>query len=103
MIMKREDFKQIIKFRSCWKVDKRKGNYKLPNNERLSDYIERLVRSQMEIDHLAITSLGHLCVCDIPICMADDYIIYIPYGFNENCSFDEMERRIKRLVYEIVG
>ena len=101
--MKREDFKQIIKLRSSWKVDKRKGNYELPNNEHLSDYIDRLVRSQMKIDHLAITSLGHFCFCDTPICDSDNYILYIPYGFNENCSFDEMERRIKRLVNEIVG
>ena len=101
--MKREDFKQIIKLRSCWKVDKRKGNYELPNNERLSDYIERLVRSQMKVDHLAITSLGQLSNCDTPICMEEDYIIFIPYGFNETCSYDEMERRIKRLVNEIIG
>lgn len=29
--MKRENFKKIIKLRSCWEIDKRKGNYELPS------------------------------------------------------------------------
>ena len=35
--MKREDFKKIIKLRSFWKIDKRKGNYKLPNGNTFQD------------------------------------------------------------------
>ena len=31
--MKRTDFMKIIKLRSVWKVDRRKGNYKLPNGK----------------------------------------------------------------------
>ena len=51
--MKRKDFIKIIKLRSVWKIDKRLSNidYTLPNGEKLSDYIEELVTSQMEIDN----------------------------------------------------
>ena len=35
--MKREDFKKIIKLRSFWKIDRRKGNYKLPNGKFLDN------------------------------------------------------------------
>ena len=52
--MKREDFKKVIKLRSFWKIDRRKGNYKLPNGKMLSDYITSLVESQMKLDNLAI-------------------------------------------------
>ena len=41
--MKREDFKKIIKLRSFWKIDKRKGNYKLPGGDNLSVYVTDLV------------------------------------------------------------
>ena len=30
-MIKREDFKQIIKLRSFWKIDRRRGNYELPD------------------------------------------------------------------------
>lgn len=54
--MKREDFKKIIKLRSFWKIDKRKGNYELPNGNRLSSYVRELVESQMKLDGLLIRS-----------------------------------------------
>lgn len=52
--MKRENFKKIIKLRSCWKIDKRKGNYELPSGKHLLDYILDLVESQMKLDGLGI-------------------------------------------------
>lgn len=52
--MKREDFKKIIKLRSFWKIDKRKGDYKLPSGDKLSKYIRKLVISQMQLDNLLI-------------------------------------------------
>ena len=59
--MKREDFKKIIKLRSVWKIDKRKGNYVLPNGEKLSSYVRELVESQMKLDNLLIRNNGDLC------------------------------------------
>ena len=106
--MKREDFKKIIKLRSFWKIDKRKGNYKLPNGKRLSDYITSLVESQMKLDNLAIRENGDLCVAsgggwNVETKEFDDYTLMPAFQKTEVCSFDDMEKRIKSIVREIVG
>lgn len=106
--MTREDFKKIIKLRSFWEIDKRKGNYKLPNGKRLSDYITGLVESQMKLDNLAIRANGDLCVVsgggwNTETKEFDNYLLMPAFENNENCSYDDMERRIKRIVQEIVG
>ena len=105
--MKRADFIQIIKLRSCWKIDKRKGDYELPNRERLSSYIAKLVESQMRLDSLGITSSGNLDFCTGGNWNTDtkdfnDYTLMPDFADNETCTYDEMERRIKRLVSEII-
>lgn len=98
--MKREDFIKIIKLRSIWKIDKRIGNYELPNKKRLSTYVEELVLSQMKIDSLGIRNNGDLCFC----CNddTDNYILMPDFQQNENCSCEDMEKRINELVYEII-
>ena len=106
--MKREDFKKIIKLRSFWKIDKRKGNYTLPNGEMLSDYIRSLVESQMKLDNLGIRANGDLCMVsgggwNAETKEFDDYTLMPEFQNNEICSFDDMEKRIKSIVYEIVG
>ena len=106
--MKREDFKKIIKLRSFWKIDRRKGNFKLPNGERLSSYITKLVESQMKIDNLGIRANGDLCMVsgggwNTETKEFDDYTLMPEFQNNEVCSFDDMEKRIKSIVYEIVG
>lgn len=99
--MDREKFKKIIKLRSCWKIDKRVGDYKLPNNEKLSDYVTELVKSQLELDRLAISSDGKL-VFSAWDDKKKQYELYIPFGENENCSYYEQEIRIEKLVKEII-
>ena len=106
-IMKRIDFIQIIKLRSFWKIDKRRGNYKLPNGERLSRYIVKLVESQMKIDNLGVRENGNLCFCtggnwNTETNDFDDYTLMPAYEDNEICTYDDMERRIKSLVSEII-
>ena len=106
--MTREDFKKIIKLRSFWKIDKRKGNYKLSNGKRLSDYITDLVESQMKLDNLGIRANGDLCVASGGGWNTDtngfnDYTLMPAFQDNEVCSYDDMENRIKFIVYEIVG
>ena len=107
--MKRSDFIAIIKHRSDWKVDRRRGDYFLPNGNKLSDYIRRLVESQMEVDNLAITSTGDLQWITSPpywdsvYHQFTDYEIMIPFHENEICSFDRQESRITNLINEIVG
>lgn len=105
--MKRTDFIKIIRLRSCWKIDKRRGNYELPNGKRMSTYIKHLVKTQMEIDTLLIRENGDLCngfggERNAETKMFDDYTLMPPFEDNEKCSIDEMERRINKLVYEIV-
>ena len=105
--MKRTDFKQIIKLRSVWKIDRRRCNYKLPNGERLSRYITNLVESQMQLDNLGIRENGDLCLCtggnwNEDAGKLDDYILMPPFEDNEECTYDDMERRIKSLVSEII-
>lgn len=106
--MKRKDFIEIIKLRSTWKVDKRRGDYTLPNGEKLSSYIEQLVESQMKLDQLAIRENGDLCFA----CGGnwnkekndfDDYELIPPFENNETCSEYEMEIRIRKLIREITG
>lgn len=105
--MKRENFKKIIKLRSVWKIDKRKGNYKLPNGKFLSDYVQDLVESQMGLDHLGICSNGDLCLVSGGEWNAetkdfDDYTLMPAFQPNEVCSRDDMENRIKSLVHELL-
>ena len=106
--MKRADFIKIVKLRSEWKIDKRKGNYMFPNGERLSIYIEKIVESQMKIDNLGIKSDGDLFFCQGGNWNAttknfDNYILMPAYEENELCEYDKMESRIKKLIYEIIG
>ena len=102
--MKRSDFIKIIRIRSIWKTGK--GDYKLPNGTSMKRYIETLVESQMKIDSLCIGSDGNLNIgwgggWNVETKEFDDYTIMI--GDNEICSYDEMQRRIKKLINEILG
>lgn len=106
--MKRKDFMQIIKLRSTWKVDKRRGNYELPDGKLLSTYIKYLVESQMKLDNLGIRTNGDLCLCNGGDWNKDttdfnDYTLMPAFKDNETCSREEMERRINSLVSEIIG
>lgn len=105
--MKREDFKKIIKLRSFWKIDKRKGNYELPNGKHLSDYVSDLVESQMKLDTLGIRKNGNLCFVsggtwNVETKDFDDYILMPSFENNEMCSYDEMEKRINCLIRELL-
>lgn len=98
--MKREDFKKIIKLRSIWKVDKRKGNYRLPSGEKLSDYLFRLVDEQMSLDSLWIAKDGNLYDGEFSK-VKKEYIIFLRE--NESCSLEGMVNRMDALVLEMLG
>ena len=105
--MKREDFKTIIRARSAWKIDRRKGNYNLPAGT-LKDYVMRLVISQMELDQLGILSSGDLALMsggewNEVIKDFDDYTLMPGFAPNEICPFEKMEYRVISLVCEIIG
>lgn len=106
--MERTDFIKMIRLRSVWKIDKRKGNYILPNGNKLSRYVEYLVKSQMKIDDLGIRENGNLCFCtggnwNSDIKGFDDFTLMPPFQENEICSYDKMEKRIEVLTCEILG
>lgn len=106
--MLRSNFAKIICLRSFWRIDKRKGNYTLPSGDRLSKYVRELVVSQMSIDSLGIGADGNLYPCygcerDAETNTLTPYTIFVPFGENEQCSYIDMEKRIDRLTYEIIG
>ena len=99
--MLRDDFIKIIKLRSIWSINKVKGNYKLPNGEKLSSYIKRLILSQMKIDDFGIRNNGDLCLA---IFHGDnDEWQLIHRGTDEYCSADEMDIRINEMIAEMLG
>lgn len=105
--MERSDFKQIIKLKSIWRVDRRKGNYRLPSGSYLKDYIYDLVDRELKFERLGIASDGNLYFC-VPSEWDDtkkqftDHHIMIPYGDNEAVSYNDMDCRIDKLVNEII-
>lgn len=106
--MKREDFVKIIKIRSCWEIDKRRGNYKLPSGERLSVYVTTLIESQLKIDNLGIRENGNLCFCtggewNKESKEFDNFTLFPDFEANESCTYNDMERRIQHLASEIIG
>lgn len=102
--MKRKDLQTIIKARSAWKVDKRRGDYRLPNGERLSDYLTRLVYSQLALDSLAIARNGNAYFCE-PCEIGGSrpgYRITPPFCPIQYCTLDDHERRVEALVRELI-
>lgn len=95
--MTRDNFIQIIKLRSEWKIDKRRGNYELPNGTHLRDYVLRLVESQLELDNLGIRANGDLCFYD-----KVNSRLMPKFEDNEPCTEEEIQQRIKKLIIEIV-
>lgn len=93
--MKREELKKIIKLTSFWKIDKRKGDYKLPSGCRLSDYLEGVVWKFVDAFNLAILGNGEI---------ADKIGDYIEKPFSAAEPFDrgEQYKRRAELVAEII-
>ena len=48
--MKRENMKKLLKARSIWRIDRRMGNYTLPNGKKLRAYLDRMLEQQMQLD-----------------------------------------------------
>lgn len=94
--MKREELKTIIKIRSFWKIDRRKGNYRLPSGERLSSYVESLVKSQLALDGLGFQADGNITT----LCGS---VLMIPFKTNENTTEDEQRARLEKFVKELIG
>ena len=95
--MKREDFIRIIKIRSAWKIDRRKGNYKLPSGNSLRSYVYALALQQLNLDHLGIGSDGNLYSID-----SNQSRLMIPFAESEPTTPEEQDARFSRLVRDII-
>lgn len=93
--MKRNDFKQVVKIFSFWKIDKRKGNYTLPNGAKLSEYLQNLVSEILERNNLAIRSDGS--VGEIL-----NGIIFKPFG-DETTTPEQQEKAVHALIFEMLS
>lgn len=105
--MKREHFKEFINSRSCWTINKIKGNFEIQNGKYLSDYVKELIKSQMKINMLGIKSDGDLCYAagidlDSKTEEFNNYILMPDFQDIEICSYDEMEKRIDYLIHEML-
>lgn len=93
--MKRNDFKQVVKIFSIFQIDKRKGNYTLPNGAKLSEYLQNLVSEILERNNLAIRSDGS--VGEIL-----NGKIFKPFGDDETTTPEQQEKRCTALIIEML-
>lgn len=91
--MKRNDFKKVVKCFSYWKIDKRKGNYKLPSGQRLKDYLLYLCAEILEKHNKAIGSDGN--IYDVV-----NNKVFIPFKGDE--ELHDQWQRIKDLINEML-
>lgn len=93
--MKRADFKKVIKIMSDWRIDKRKGDYRLPNGEILSGYVCTITEKFLHNNGMAIAEDGNIY-----------YIIndemFIPFVSDEKYDYLTQSERIEKLVKEMI-
>lgn len=93
--MKRDDFKQVVKIFSFWKIDKRKGNYRLPSGAKLSEYLEGLALDLLTRNNLAIRADGSVGE------MVDGRI-FKPFGNDETTTPEQQEKAVHALIMEML-
>ena len=99
--MTRKELQTIIKARSLWKIDRRKGDYKLPNGKRLSNYVYNLVESQLALDNLGILTDGNIAFLSIDL--NNEQVLMPPFKSNEKTTQAEQAKRIEQFVNELIG
>lgn len=107
--MKREDFVQIIKLRSKYQIDRRRGNYYISDKLRVSfndeiftikDYSLELIKQQMIVDNIAIASDGNFWDVE----HVDENKYTLTHGnITEVCSIKEMTSRIDVLINSMLN
>ena len=94
--MKRNEFKRIIKIMSFWRVDRRRGNYRLPSGDKLSDYLLGEVLRFLDRNNLAIDSRG-----DVHEVISG--AIFVPFADSEELNEEQQEARARAIVREMIG
>lgn len=98
--MTRTEFKQVIKAFSLWRVDKGKGNYKLPNDERLSDYLGILAHKELDNHNLGINEKGN--ITDVLFRNGKWWLIN-PFDTDEEYDIDIQRKRVATLINEMLN
>lgn len=93
--MNKKEFEKVVKCFSFWKIDKRRGNYKLPNGERLKDYLLDLVDDLLTNNKLALDA--DLNACDV---LNDK--IFKPFGIDEKIDSSEQKQRVIKVVNNLL-
>ena len=96
--MKRTELKTVIKAISDWKIDKRKGNYRLPNGRFLSDYLEEIGEDFLKAFSKAISIDG-----DVYDYIAETSTIFRPFLDNERTCQDEQRKRLQAIIFEMLN
>lgn len=95
--MTRKGLEQIIKLRSDWAVDKRKGDYALPSGGMLSEYLFDLLTEQLDVDHLGFTTAGELVTYD-----KENKRLIMPFARDEETNWGEQYKRKIAFVHDMV-
>lgn len=93
--MKRTDFKKIIKLSSDWKLDKRRGNYKLPDGSKLFEYLQNFIFEYLQKNNLGILKNGNIC------CVLNNQL-FVPFGENEAFVCFEQFERARKIARELI-
>ena len=96
--MNKKELKTVIKAISDWKVDKRKGNYRLPNGRFLSDYLEEIGEDFLKAFSKAISING-----DIYDYNPQTATILRPFLDNEQTCQAEQRKRLKAIIFEMLN
>ena len=96
--MKRKELKTVIKAISEWKIDKRKGDYRLPNGRFLSDYLEEIGEDFLKAFNKAISIDG-----DIYDYIPETSAIFRPFLDNERTCQDEQRKRLQAVIFEMLN
>lgn len=98
--MKRSEFEQVVKAFSVWKIDKRKGNYRLPSGNLLSNYLQDLIQELCKNNQIAFAKNGNLYQ---KIVFDEKDVIFIPFADFEKLDNAEQEARAKSFVFELLN
>lgn len=96
--MKRNELKAAIKALSDWKIDKRKGDYRLPSGRLLSDYLEEVGEALLKAFRKAISIDG-----DIYDYIPQTSTIFRPFIDNERTCQDEQRKRLQVVIFEMLN
>lgn len=95
--MKKNAFEQVVKAFSIWRVDRRKGNYTLPNGKRMADYLEELTGELLKTNRLAFRKNG-----DVGELIGENEI-FTPCAEDERTTDAEQEKALKKFVYDLLN